>query len=123
MTLSAYSAGQSDERPWGRWQVIAGDERHGYALKQIVVAPGKRLSLQYHDHRCEHWIVVSGSGLATLGEAEIAIERGSHIHVPNLTPHRLANNGPVPLVVVELQYGEMLDENDIVRIEDDFGRL
>ena len=123
MTKSDYARGQSDTRPWGSWRVIASEESCGYALKHIVVEPGKRLSLQYHHHRSEHWIVVAGSGFATLGADDIRIERGSHVYVPKKTQHRLSNTGEVPLVLVELQYGDILDENDIVRIEDDFDRV
>lgn len=122
MRATGYAVGQSDERPWGNWRVIGSEAAHGYALKQIVVLPGKRLSLQYHRHRAEHWIVVAGTGQATIGDEEIVIARGNHIHVPHRALHRLTNTGSEPLVVVELQYGELLDESDIVRVEDDFAR-
>jgi len=120
MLENKYIAGQSDVRPWGNWAVLATDQL--FTLKKIVVSPGERLSLQYHHHRSEHWIVVSGAGVVTIGADQINVERGSHVYVPRETKHRISNNKSAPLIFVELQFGEQLDEEDIVRIEDDYKR-
>ena len=95
---------------------------NSFTLKTIKVSPGQRLSLQYHNHRSEHWVVVEGQGVVTLGGDRIRVERGSHIYVPRETNHRIANNSDKDLVFVEVQFGDKLDENDIVRIEDDYQR-
>lgn len=117
---SEYYAGQSDSRPWGRWQVV--EANPSYTLKRIEVDPGQRLSLQYHNYRSEHWVVVSGSGVATIGGDAVRVERGSHIYVPRETKHRIANDGEQELVFIEVQFGDRLEEEDIVRIEDDYER-
>ena len=120
MSSTQYRNGESDTRPWGNWKVLAATE--SYTLKHIEVLPGERLSLQYHNYRSEHWVVVNGNGQATIGGDQISVERGSHIYVPRETKHRICNNGTEPLVFVELQFGSQLDEEDIVRIEDDYSR-
>ncbi|MCY1126384.1 phosphomannose isomerase type II C-terminal cupin domain [Frigidibacter sp. RF13] len=120
MTDLSYRAGQAETRPWGRWQVVQSDP--GYVVKRIDVNPGARLSLQYHNHRSEHWVVVAGRGTVTIGGDTIRVDRGSHVYVPRETKHRIANDGDAPLVFVEVQFGAELREDDIVRIEDDFLR-
>ena len=117
---NSYVSGETDNRPWGTWEVISAEEN--YTLKRIMVAPGQRLSLQLHYFRSEHWIVVNGKGVVTIGGDEFPIKVGSHVFIPMETKHRVVNDGDVPLVFVELQYGKSLDENDIVRIEDDYSR-
>lgn len=108
------------ERPWGRWFVL--DSGPGYTIKKMEVDPGHRLSLQYHHHRSEHWLVISGSGEVELDGETLAIVERSHVHIPLKAVHRVRNNGTVPLVILELQQGAILDEADIVRLEDDYVR-
>lgn len=120
MKQPEYHAGQSDARPWGRWEVVEAQE--SYTLKRIEVEPGERLSLQYHNHRSEHWIVVAGSGIVTIGGDSLRVERGGHVYIPRETKHRIANDAGDQLVFVEVQFGDRLEEDDIVRVEDDYAR-
>ena len=116
-----YAVGDHEERPWGSWRVV--DTGPTFTTKQVQVKPGQRLSLQYHNHRSEHWIIVAGSGEATVGGDTIRIEAGRHVNIPSGVKHRIHNTGDTPLVFVEVQLGELLDENDIVRLEDDYARI
>jgi len=115
-----YSVGERDDRPWGSWEVLATGDR--YTLKRIVVLPGQRLSLQYHHHRAEHWTIVEGIGEVELDGALLTLGHGEHVHVAVGARHRIRNPGVVPLTFIEVQVGEVLDENDIVRVVDDYGR-
>jgi mannose-6-phosphate isomerase len=108
------------QRPWGWYETLATGE--GYLVKRLWLAPGQRISLQSHLHRCEHWVVVNGEGLLTLEGATVRAERGTTLFVPEGARHR-AEAGSVPLEIVEVQRGEKLSEDDIERYEDDFGRL
>src|SRR6266516_5561450 len=116
-----YAVGQSDTRPWGTWEVLATVNR--YTVKRISVLPGQRLSLQYHQHRSEHWTIVQGSAEAELDGVIHEMSVGNHIHIPVGAVHRVRALGSEPLVFLEVQVGTVLDENDIVRISDDYGRL
>jgi mannose-1-phosphate guanylyltransferase/mannose-6-phosphate isomerase len=108
------------ERPWGSYTIIdAGD---GYKVKEVVVHPGKRLSLQYHNQRAEHWVVVQGEAMVTLGQEISKITANESVYIPVKTPHRLENPGPAPLKIIEVQTGPYLEEDDIVRLNDDFWR-
>lgn len=109
----------SDNRPWGRWEEYLNEP--GYRVKRIVVHPGKRLSLQKHEHRREHWVVVQGSGLFTLNDDVRKVEKGDALYVDLGDVHRLENDGDEYLVIIETQLGICL-EDDIIRLEDDFGR-
>lgn len=115
-----YAVGEQDTRPWGHWEVIATGDAH--VVKRITVSPGQRLSLQYHHHRSEHWTVVEGTAEATVDGAVHVLRYGEHVHIAKGAKHRIANPGPDRLVFVEVQVGETLDENDIVRVSDDYGR-
>lgn len=115
-----YAVGESDERPWGRWEVLATGET--YACKRITVKPGGKLSLQLHRHREEHWIITEGSAVVTCGDERKQVESGSHVFIPLQAQHRIENAGDVDVVFIEVQRGERLDENDIVRLEDVYGR-
>ncbi|MGH1481360.1 MAG: phosphomannose isomerase type II C-terminal cupin domain [Geminicoccales bacterium] len=115
-----YEAGESDERPWGRWEVIATGE--DYVCKRITVKPGGKLSLQLHHHREEHWVVVQGQALVTSGDERREVGPNTHIFIPLETPHRIENPGTTNVVFIEVQQGDQLDENDIVRLEDIYGR-
>ena len=111
---------ETDERPWGRYEVLADGE--GYKVKRIEVKPGQRLSLQSHEKRSEHWVVVTGTALATVGEQEITLGVDQHVNIPAHTKHRVANPGKGPLVFIEVQSGSYLGEDDIRRFEDDYHR-
>ena len=109
-----------DQRPWGTYTVL--EEAPTFKVKRIEVLPGKRLSYQKHSQRAEHWFVVSGSAKVTLDGREITIRAGEAIDVPVGTAHRVENPGSEDLIFIEVQRGEYLGEDDIVRLEDDFGR-
>ncbi len=111
---------QTEIRPWGSWTVL--EEGHHYKIKRIEVKPGHRLSLQMHHHRSEHWVVVSGTAKVTNGEKTIYVHTHESTFVPKATPHRLENPGVIPLVIIEIQNGEYLGEDDIIRFEDDYER-
>ena len=111
----------SDHRPWGSFTVL--DEGNGYKVKRIEVLPGKRLSYQKHAHRAEHWMVVQGNALVTLDGQEIPLSPGGTIDIPRGSAHRIKNQGMGMLVFVEIQRGNYLGEDDIARLEDDYGRV
>jgi mannose-6-phosphate isomerase len=111
---------ESEERPWGSWHVI--DVASGYKIKRIHVLPGKRLSYQTHQHRSEHWVVVFGVATCTIDDVVTLAGPGHSVDVPLGAKHRLANEGQEELVIVEVQHGAYTGEDDIIRIEDDFGR-
>ena len=108
-------------RPWGSYLEL---EKHpGFKIKRITVLPGRRLSLQMHHHRSEHWVVVSGTGRVLVGEKEFLLRQGESTFVPSGEVHRLENVGRLPLEIIEVQLGEYVGEDDIVRFEDDFERV
>ena len=107
-------------RPWGSFTVL--EEGVGYKIKRIEVKPGHRLSLQMHHHRSEHWIVVSGTAKVTCGDKEIMLCTNQSTYVPACTNHRLENCGVIPLVLIEVQNGQYLGEDDITRFQDDYAR-
>ncbi|MBM2577390.1 mannose-1-phosphate guanylyltransferase/mannose-6-phosphate isomerase [Jannaschia sp. Os4] len=109
-----------DERPWGHFERVAAGPR--FQVKRIVVAPGAVLSLQSHHHRAEHWIVVQGTGRVTVGDAVRLVSEGESAHVPLGAVHRLENPGRVELVLIEVQTGAYLGEDDIVRHADVYAR-
>lgn len=107
-------------RPWGSYTVLG--EGDLYKMKNLTVLPGKRLSLQKHYHRNEHWVVVRGVANVTVGDRTFLLERGENTFIPMGSVHRLENPGKIPLEVIEVQIGEYLGEDDIERFQDDFGR-
>ncbi len=107
-------------RPWGSYTVLL--TGNGFKIKKIVVKPGKKLSLQMHHHRSEHWVVISGTARVTRGEETYFVHAGESTFIPKSTKHRLENPGIVPLWIIEVQNGEYVEEDDIIRFEDDFGR-
>ena len=107
-------------RPWGAFTVL--EEGRGYKIKRIEVKPGHRLSLQMHHHRSEHWIVVAGTAKVVCGENETLLTTNQSTYVPCCTTHRLENPGVLPLILIEVQNGEYLGEDDIVRFQDDYAR-
>jgi len=110
---------QHDERPWGRWDIL--DEGEGFKVKRLTVKPGKRLSLQFHYHRSENWVVARGEARVTVSERVINLKGGEHIFIPKEAVHRLENKTTDDLIVIEVQNGEC-SEDDLVRIKDDYGR-
>ena len=111
---------ERDERPWGYYEVV--DEGDGFRVKRICVSPDKRLSYQRHFRRTEHWYVVSGSGVVTLDDEEQSVAEGTSLDVPVRCAHRIANVGADDLVFIEVQTGDYFGEDDIERLDDDFGR-
>ncbi len=109
-----------DERPWGSFTVL--DEGEGFKVKRIEVLPEKRLSYQKHARRAEHWFVVQGTAKITLDGAEILKNAGEAIDIPLGAAHRVENPGSELMVFIEVQRGDYFGEDDIVRLEDDFGR-
>jgi len=111
---------EKSERPWGRYEVL--QEGATYKVKSIHVNPGKRLSYQRHQKRSEHWYVTDGSGEVTLDGKVQVVSRGSIIEIPQGMLHRISNTGNSELILIEVQTGSYFGEDDIERIEDDFGR-
>jgi mannose-6-phosphate isomerase len=108
-------------RPWGSYTVLA--EGETFKVKTIEVLPGQRLSYQKHSRRSEHWFVVVGQGVVTLNGDQTEVRPGDAVDVPEGAAHRISNTGPSRLVFVEVQHGDYFGEDDIVRLEDDYGRL
>ena len=98
------------------------EEQEGYKVKRIEVKPGKRLSLQKHYHRNEHWIVVSGTATVTVGEEKRYVRPNESTYIKMGELHRVENEGKIPVILIEAQVGEYTGEDDIVRIDDDFKR-
>jgi mannose-6-phosphate isomerase len=110
-----------DRRPWGTFTVL--DEGDGFKVKRIEVLPGKRLSYQKHTQRAEHWVVVQGTAKVTLDDKEINVAAGRAIDIAVGSAHRVENADAELLVFIEVQRGDYLGEDDIVRLQDDFGRV
>ncbi len=111
---------EHDERPWGAYEVL--EDAPSHKVKRIEVHPGRRLSYQRHQQRAEHWFVVSGTGRVTLDGTDHDLAAGMAIDIPQGSAHRAANIGDDVLVFIEVQHGAYFGEDDIERIEDDFGR-
>lgn len=111
----------TSHRPWGKFTVLEEGDR--YKIKQIVVDPKQRLSSQMHYHRSEHWIVVTGVAKVKIGGQEQLVHENQSVYVPKSQVHRLENPGKVPLELIEVQVGEYVGEDDIVRFDDIYGRL
>jgi mannose-6-phosphate isomerase-like protein (cupin superfamily) len=109
-----------DRRPWGTFTVL--DEGDNFKVKRIEVLPGKRLSYQKHAQRAEHWFMVQGTARVTLDDKEITVAAGAAIDIGLGAAHRVENAGDQLLVFIEVQRGSYLGEDDIVRLQDDFGR-
>ena len=107
-------------RPWGSFEAIEQDE--GFQVKRITVDPGRKLSLQRHQHRAEHWIVVRGTAQVTVASEVFTLKENQSTYIPPGTVHRLANVTQAPLEIIEVQTGAYLGEDDIERLEDDFHR-
>ncbi len=116
-----YKKGDKDKRPWGTWEVL--DAGTGFCVKKICVEPGNILSLQSHQHRAEHWIMAQGEAVVTLGENMTTKTANETVYIPAGMKHRIANRAKEKLLFIEVQTGEVLDENDIIRYEDNYGRV
>jgi mannose-6-phosphate isomerase len=119
-TMPTSTVAATELRPWGSFTIL--EEGRGHKIKRIEVKPGHRLSLQMHYHRSEHWIVVCGTAMVTCDDREEILHSNQSTYVPACTKHRLENPGVIPLVIIEVQNGEYLGEDDIVRFEDDYSR-
>jgi mannose-6-phosphate isomerase len=111
----------TEHRPWGSYTVL--EDRQTYKVKRIEVLPGKRLSYQKHEKRAEHWFVVEGQGIVTLEGREIRLSPGQAMDIPRMAAHRIMNPGQLLLTFIEVQKGDYCGEDDIIRLEDDFGRI
>jgi len=107
-------------RPWGTYQAIYMDKT--YQVKRITVNPGGQLSLQSHNQRAEHWIIVQGEGTVVCGDQNFVLKKGDHVHIPIKAKHRMSNFGKEEIVFIEVQNGDYLGEDDIIRYEDIYGR-
>jgi mannose-1-phosphate guanylyltransferase/mannose-6-phosphate isomerase len=108
-------------RPWGSFDSIDRGDR--YQVKRLTIKPGGKLSLQLHHHRAEHWVVVKGTAKVTIGESERLVEENQSVFIPLGVKHRLENPGCVPLEIIEVQSGDYLGEDDIIRFGDLYGRI
>ena len=115
------SARYLEHRPWGYFCVLADEPEH--KVKRIVIFPKQRLSLQRHLRRREHWYVVQGSSIVTINKNQIHLERGQSVDIPQGAWHRIMNSGEENVVVIEAQGGDYFGEDDIERLEDDYGRV
>jgi mannose-6-phosphate isomerase len=110
-----------ESRPWGSFSTL--EEGPGYKIKRLVVQPGQRLSLQEHRQRAEHWVVVAGAATIVKGTRYLTLRARQCIVIPRRTWHRIENRGRRPVVVIEVQHGAYLGEDDIIRKQDDYGRI
>ena len=108
-------------RPWGSYEVLL--DTNYCKVKQIIVNPQQRLSYQQHEKREEYWTIVKGHAIVTLNDKEIPLSEGDQIHIPLQAKHRVANNTSKNLILIEIQQGSYFGEDDIIRIEDDYGRV
>ena len=112
--------GKAYERPWGTYKTIA--MQPGFQTKLITVNAGGQLSLQSHEHRAEHWVVVAGDPTITVDDDVNTYHVGEHVHIPKQAKHRLENHSDAEVIIVEVQVGDYLGEDDIVRYDDIYGR-
>ena len=112
---------QTVYRPWGSYTVM--EEGANFKIKRIVVNPGAKLSMQMHKHRAEHWVVVSGEATITNNEIEYKLQENQSAYIPKTHRHRLANESDKPLSIIEVQCGDYVGEDDIIRFDDTYGRL
>jgi len=109
-----------DHRPWGYYQVLSDEPDH--KVKRIVVLPGKRLSLQRHRRRTEHWYILCGEAIVTRNDEQLHLRGGESVDIPRGAVHRVMNPGTENMAFIEVQTGDYFGEDDIERLEDDFGR-
>ena len=109
------------KRPWGTYQTIV--KGNTYQVKRIVVYPNSQLSLQSHNKRSEHWVIVEGEGTVVLGEKQLKLNKDESVYIPVGTKHRMSNFTNKEIVFIEVQNGDYLGEDDIIRYEDIYGRI
>ena len=112
---------QTVYRPWGSYTIL--ESSAGHKIKNIMVLPEKTLSLQMHHHRSEHWVVVKGMAYVQVNEKKMFLRQGESTFIRSGEKHRLSNMGIILLEIIEVQLGECVDENDIVRFDDEYGRM
>ncbi len=110
----------TEHRPWGSFTVLVDEDK--FKAKRLDVLAGKRMSLQSHQHRSEHWIIVTGLAKITIGDDVLNYSQGQHLFVPEESRHRIENIGDTLLTIIEVQLGDYFGEDDIIRYEDDFDR-
>ena len=110
-------------RPWGYYINVDGNDNSSFKIKRIAVYPGKRLSLQSHNRRSEHWVIAKGKAKVQVGTEEFILEKDQHVYIPLQALHRIENIGTELMEFTETQIGDYLGEDDIIRYEDDFGRI
>ncbi|OPZ78841.1 MAG: Alginate biosynthesis protein AlgA [Alphaproteobacteria bacterium ADurb.Bin438] len=115
-----YKIGEEGQRPWGKWQVI--DVGEGFIVKKITVNAGEILSLQRHKYRSEHWIITKGNAKVTIGDTVYDGKGDDAFYIPKTSWHRIKNDGENEMVFIEVQTGDILDEADIERVNDKYGR-
>jgi mannose-6-phosphate isomerase-like protein (cupin superfamily) len=115
-----YLVHRTVHRPWGQYTVL--EKGEGYKIKRIEVNPGGRLSLQLHRHRSEHWVVLSGTARVRVEDRSFEVHPHQSTFIPLSAKHRLENPGPIPLQIIEAQIGDYVEEDDIERFDDDYGR-
>jgi len=111
----------TDHRPWGYFKVLSDEQSH--KVKRIVIYPGKRLSLQLHRQRSEHWYILNGEARITLNDRTLKVHEGQAVDIQQEELHRIENTGSNDLIFIEIQRGDYFGEDDIERVEDDFGRI
>jgi mannose-6-phosphate isomerase-like protein (cupin superfamily) len=121
MTTTLTKKIETETRPWGEYFVI--DQGECYKVKRITVYPGGKLSLQYHNYRSEHWTIVSGTGSVKIGNKNIIVGPNESVYIDKKEIHTIENMENNELVLIEVQHGKILEENDIIRISDIYGRI
>ena len=119
MTIK-YKVNEEGKRPWGEWKVVSVGKQ--YVVKRIIINPKSSLSLQMHHHRAEHWVIAQGTAMVTVGENRFEVKAGKAVDIPKKTKHRIENLTDKPVEFVEIQMGKILNEEDIVRYKDAYGR-
>ena len=110
-------------RPWGYYTTIHGNDNTGYKVKKICVFTNSRLSLQSHNQRSEHWVIVQGKAKVQIGDEFVELNKNQHVYIPIKTLHRIENIGEELLIFIETQIGDYLGEDDIIRYQDDYNRI
>jgi mannose-6-phosphate isomerase-like protein (cupin superfamily) len=115
------SKNYTEHRPWGAFTILL--DENGYKVKRLTVKPGHCTSLQFHKHRSEHWVVVQGTATVILEKETKTVSKNEYIHIPLGSQHLLENKGEIVMQLIEVQIGDYLEEDDIVRLQDKYGRI
>ena len=121
-TSKSENVGDTCYRPWGYYTIIHGNDTTGYKVKKIGVSTNRRLSLQSHNQRSEHWVIIQGKAKVQVGDDFLELHKNQHVYIPKKTLHRIENIGEEILIFIETQIGEYLGEDDIIRYQDDYTR-